>query len=183
MQKIMCMDGEIMKEYKLTYDSREMVSFLSSLNTRIILPSKVPEIHDISKAMIYLYGIIYETNYFDSCNTLLTYEDITAYIRKLHRSNSLDLTPLYVLVNSNGAMRNVEVYSLFCEFFNLYTYQELFRYDGYYTSALLRKEYEYNPNASILDCEVMKKNAIALSEIGFSIESKIQNHGHQKKYQ
>lgn len=177
MQKIVCIDNNMVKEYQMTCDLVEMDSFLSSLEERIILP--VPITNDV----VSLYNDAFRKNPFDSFNTLLTYDDIKEYIKQLCQSTVLDLSQLYVLLNSNGSMRSIEVYDLFCEFLNLYTYQEVFRYDAYYTSALLRKECEHDSKESAVDPQVMKINSRVLGDIGFSIESKLQSQKRQKKYQ
>ena len=177
MQKIVCMDNNMVREYQMTCDLAEMNSFLSSLEERTILPVK------ITSDVVSLYNDAFRKNPFDSLNTLLTYDDIKGYIKQLCQLTVLDLSQLYVLLNSNGSMRNIEVYDLFREFLNLYTYQEVFRYDAYYTSALLRKACEHDSKESAVDPQVMKINSCVLRDIGFSIESKLQSQQHQKRYQ
>ena len=176
MKSIICsvLEEKYVKEYEMICEEQEVNEFLEGLEKTIVLPAKS---NDDSKR---LHVVMMNSEKYDNQNKILNYDDVKAYVRKLHQSLSLDLTELYILMQSNGEMRNNEVRELFRNFFDLYTYREIAKYDSYYINQINRKLYEFGGNTPELDSAIGKINTQALEHIGFSIETKIQEQSHQK---
>ena len=175
MKRIICsiMDDKYVKEYEMMYEEQEVNEFLNGLEKTIILPT------NSNDNTTRLHMEMMRSEKYDNQNSILNYDDVKAYVRKLHES-SLELTELYILMQSNGDMRNNEVRELFRNFFNLYTYREIAKYDSYYMNQINRKLYELGGNVPELDYNIGKINAKALEDIGFNIETKIKEQTYQK---
>lgn len=176
MKTIICsiMDDKYVKEYEMMYEEQEVNEFLDGLEKTVILPTKSNDNN------MRLHIVMMQSEKYDNENSILNYNDVKSYVRKLHESASLDLTELYILMQSNGDMRNNEVRELFRNFFNLYTYKEIAKYDMYYMNQINRKLYELGGNIPKLDSNIGTINAKALENIGFNIETKINEQKHQK---
>lgn len=182
MKKIVCAvrDNKYVTEYELTYEENEVNEFINSLDKFVILPTPNQEINNSDVAR--LLPIMREAKKYEQKNTLKNYDDIKAYIRKLHASSDLNLTELNTLMKSTGDMRNPQVCELFRNFFSLYTYRTIITYDAYYMDPLIRRIYELESaeSAPKYDLETVKENTEALQSIGFSIEARINEQKHQK---
>lgn len=182
MKKIVCAvkDNKCVTEYELTYEENEVNEFIDSLDKTVILPTPKPVIDSRDAAR--LLPIMREAKQYDKQNTLHNYDDIKAYIRKLHASSDLNLTELNVLMKSNGDMRNPQICELFRNFLSLYTYRTIITYDAYYMDPMIRRIYELESaeSAPKYDLETVRENTEALQNIGFSIEARINEQKNQK---
>ena len=173
------MDGNFVKKYELTYEEEEIKSFFERLRETNILPVKLNE------DVVRVCHQIWYAERFDLINTLHTGEDIKKYIHTLHESSAINLTDLYILMKSNGEMRNQQVCSIFREFLNIYTYRETACYDAYFLPQIIRKMYELGAGEEVenVDSELVQINTEALKDIGFSIEAKIEKQNEEIKRQ